>query len=290
MRPDPQDRSVEPLRPSRPSMGLILAGLAIAGALAWFLLFRDPVEPEPPPEPPSTQVTPPPITPAPELPPAPDIPEPPAAPEPEPVVEEPEVPPVPPPSLDTSDAELRVRLDEATDSQLVEMAAGQDHLVERLVGSIDSLSRGVREYKILPMPSPPGKFTVAPAGGAILLDPANYRRYDAYAQMVENLDTELLVTTFHRFRPLLEQAYAELGYEADDFDNTVIRMLDHILATPALDGATPVIKDEAIYRYADPELEGRSDLQKQLMRIGPENLARVQRQAANLRRALLEGG
>ena len=109
----------------------------------------------------------------------------------EPEAQEPAVPPVPPPSLETSDEELRQRLGEATDSPLVATAAGKDHLVERLADSIDSLSRGLLAYKALPLPAPQGKFAVMPSGGKVLLDPANYRRYDAYAQMIEDINASL---------------------------------------------------------------------------------------------------
>jgi hypothetical protein len=290
MHADPQDRRVETTRPRGPSRGIILAAVAVIAAVAWYMFGGQPEEPPPaPPEPP--QIAPEPVTPKPaaELPPAPDIPEPQPAPEPPPEVQEPVVPPEPPPTLEGSDEELRLRLGAATDSPLVATAAGKDQLVERLAGSIDSLSQGVPAYKALPLPPPPGKFAVAPAGSKLVLDPVNFQRYDAHAQMIEGLDTELLVSTFHRFRPLLEEAYAGLGHEAEDFDNAVIRFLDQVLATQPLDGAAELVKSEAVYKYADPELEARSELQKLLMRMGPENLERVQNQAANLRAALLSG-
>ena len=40
----------------------------------------------------------------------------------------------------------------------------------------------------------------------------------------------------------------------------------------------------------DPDLEQRTALEKQLLRMGPENVARIQEQARALRTALLAGG
>lgn len=288
MQPDPQDRSIVSSKPGGPPIGLILAAVVIIAAIAYFWIGRDEPAPAPDAATPPTVVTPASV-PVAELPPAPDIPEPQALPEPEPAEPESLVPAVPPPTLEASDGELRLRLGEATDSPLVATTAGKDHLVDRLAGAVNSMSQGVLAYKALPLPPPGGKFAVAPAGGTLLLDPLTYKRYDPYAQMIENLDTETLVATFHRFRPLLEDAYAELGNRAEDFDNALVRLLDHILATPPLEGTVVLVKDEAVYKYADPELERRSDLQKQLMRTGPENLARVQAQAQRLREALLPG-
>ena len=40
------------------------------------------------------------------------------------------------------------------------------------------------------------------------------------------------------------------------------------------------------YEFADPRLEGLSSIEKQLLRLGPENLERVQTKAAELAAAL----
>jgi hypothetical protein len=42
-----------------------------------------------------------------------------------------------------------------------------------------------------------------------------------------------------------------------------------------------------MYRYADPQLEELVPLQKQLLRMGPENIRRIKLQARALREGLL---
>ena len=197
---------------------------------------------------------------------------------------------IPPSTLETSDEELRERLADVSDSTLLESALVTDNLVERGTALVDSFSRGVLMPKLLPLPAPAGPFAVTETEGVVTIDPASYERYDDHASTIEALDTETLVTTFHRFRPLLEETYASLGYEADDFDNALIRALDRVLDTPEIDAPIPVEKHEAIYRFADPDLEQRPGVQKQLLRMGPENIARIKRQASALREALLAGG
>lgn len=291
MRPDPEDRSIQDSPPQGLPIVRIVLGLLAIAAIAYGLLGGGDPEPTPAaPEPPL--VVTPAVLPEPELPPAPDIPEPAPVLVPESAVveEEPEEPPEPPEpaaTLETSDEELRLRMAQASDSPLLADITATDDLVERGTAAVDTLSRGGMVYKLLPAPPVKGKFAVQQSDGQLLLDPANYQRYDSYAQMIENLDTDALVAAFHRFRPLLEQTYASLGYRAEDFDNTLIRALDRILATPAVEGPIPLVKSEALYKYVNPALEQRGDLEKQLIRIGPQNLARVQRQAQQLRSALL---
>ena len=102
-----------------------------------------------------------------------------------------------------------------------------------------------------------------------------------------SVDTALLVGTFHRFRPLFEQAYGELGHKPANFDNAVIATLDLILAAREIEGPIPLQRKSVMYTYADPGLEKLPPLQKQLLRMGPDNTRLIKQYAAELRAALL---
>ena len=218
--------------------------------------------------------------PEPELPPAADIPrkpEPPAA-----VVSE-----EPPPTLETSDQELREGLSTQSSSVLFNTALANENLIERSVSIVDVLSRGALPFKALPITPPSEKFSVHTIDGEHYMNVESYHRYDSYAQTISELDSQTLTRTFERFRPLLEQSYAGLGYPADDFDNALIRALDRVLATPQLRKPIVLKKKESVYIYADTEIEQLTEMQKLLLRMGPDNIALIQAQAKDLRDALL---
>jgi len=285
MQPRPEDHLSQNTPKSGPRWGLIIGAAVIVGLILAFFVPRNT-------EPPSLALTEPETSAAaePELPPAPDIPErqtasqPPAEPNAVDVSSSTEAPL----TLETGDAELRARLAGAGDSTLLEEALGSDNLLERSVSLLDGFSRGVVLYKVLPIAPPSGEFAVMESGDQVLMDPANYQRYDAQVSAIEALDTATVVDIFHRFRPLLEATYAGLGQKPEEFDNALIRTLDRILATPRIDEPIELVRHVASYRYADPELERKSGLQKQLLRMGPDNIARLQAQALALRNALLE--
>jgi hypothetical protein len=46
-------------------------------------------------------------------------------------------------------------------------------------------------------------------------------------------------------------------------------------------------KKESVYIYADTQVEQLTEMQKLLLRMGPDNLALIQAQAKDLREALL---
>jgi len=285
MQIDPEDRLTDREPSQSSSNKTLLIGVILVIAIAAVVYFYE-TQPEPvtqaPPPPPPTIVTP---EPEPEQAPAQDIPEPVQAMPLEPNLPEPE--PAPALTLEASDDELRQDLAEAGDSDLLTAVLTNDDLVQRGTSMIDGMSRGILLGKVLPIAPPKGKFTTVTEQGDEYMDPAGYERYNNYAQSIEALDTETLASTFHRFRPLLEEAYGTLGYPKEDFDNALIRALDSVLLTPEITEPIELEREEAIYQYADPELEELSDLQKQLIRMGPDNTAKIKRQAAALRAALL---
>ena len=216
----------------------------------------------------------------------PDIPEP----EPVPVTEElPEEPNEPEPALTLADS------DEPVQAALAPLVAGSalapaldnTDLLQRAASLIDASSQGRAFHEVLKLPPPEEKFSVIERDGAHYVNPASFQRYDAYAQAITALDPQLLADAFHSFRPLLEEAYASLGYEEEDMDNALVRALDQVIATPELQHPAQLEKDITTWHYTDESLEELPSLSKLLLRMGPENQALVQAQAKAIRAALL---
>jgi hypothetical protein len=220
------------------------------------------------------------------LPPAADIP-----PRPEPVatvvLESPAQPVVALPALADSDALVREQLAAAGARSPLDRLLQQQNLIQQGAALIDGFSRGVVLRKLLPIDSPAQAFSVLEQDGQLLMNPAGYARFDELVAAVAALDTAVLMDTFHTLRPLYEEAFGQLGLSPAGFDNAVIRMLDRILATPEIEGPIALTRKSVLYRYADPQLEELVPLQKQLLRMGPENIRRIKLQARALREGLL---
>ena len=260
---------------------LIVAILALAWVL-WDTLQQREVE-ETPVETAAVAVA---VEPVEQLPPAEDIPRPvtPAG-EPDNLASEPGPAPLPP--LADSDPLMREQLAAAGMGPELDQLEAEENLVQLGTALVDGFSRGVVQYKLLPVKRPSEPFEVRREGEQLYMDPAGYARYDEYAEAIATLDTQALVSSFHRMRPLYEQAYAQLGLDPEAFDNAVIRMLDHVLQTPEIDGPVALTRKSVMYQYADPQLEQLSPVQKQLLRMGPDNLRRIKEQASALRGGLL---
>jgi hypothetical protein len=191
------------------------------------------------------------------------------------------------PALADSDALVREQLAAAGASPPLDRLLQQQNLIQQGAALIDGFSRGLVLRKLLPIDPPAEAFSVLEQDGQVLMNPAGYARFDALVAAFAALDTAVLVDTFHTLRPLYEEAFGQLGLNPDEFDNAVIRMLDRILATPEIDGPIALTRKSVLYRYADPQLEELVPLQKQLLRMGPENIRRIKLQARALREGLL---
>ncbi|MGD9662789.1 MAG: DUF3014 domain-containing protein, partial [Porticoccaceae bacterium] len=88
-------------------------------------------------------------------------------------------------------------------------------------------------------------------------------------------------------RPLLESAYGDLGYPADKFDNSLIAAIDQVLAAPEIDSAIALKSESVAYQFADPALESLPAIQKQMVRMGPANTAKIKVHLRQVRQALL---
>ncbi|RLQ21994.1 DUF3014 domain-containing protein [Seongchinamella sediminis] len=290
MQVDSEDRyAPEQDSPGLPKLPIALAVLALVIGIAWYFSGSSP-EPEPPAAELITPVpaeSPPPLAPPPA--PAPDIPAPTTigtdTSDPNDTVIEPE--PEPELTLEDSDPVVRETLAPALDNSVFAQALRQDDLLERGTAFIDAAGKGSLLNKVFTLPPPEGKFEVREEAGRVVMDPATYARYDDYAEAIGALDPETLAAAFHRFRPLLEQAYGNLGYPQEDMDNSLIRALDQVIAAPVLDEPPALKQHVTTYTYADESLEELPPIAKQLLRMGPDNQRIIQDQARALRAALL---
>jgi len=102
-------------------------------------------------------------------------------------------------------------------------------------------------------------------------------------------DTDRIVETYQRFYPLLQQAYVSLGYPDGYFNDRVVEVIDHLLATPQPEEPILLIRPHVLYQYADADLEALSSGQKLLIRTGSNNTASIKQFLGELRARIAIG-
>ena len=209
-----------------------------------------------------------------------------------PVVTEvqPKIPPAPVVSEETGDQYARESIDAVNGGKALAQFVAGDYVVERAVAIIDALRRGEVPYKLLPVGKPSTTFPISDNGLRVTLDTAGFSRYNGFAQWVGGLNTPALVSLLNDYEMIATQALTRVGVTDFDIRSALLAATTQILSTPQVSVDAELMRREANWVYMDPELEALSSLQKQVLRMGPENADIVQQKARDIRGALLDDG
>ena len=161
------------------------------------------------------------------------------------------------------------------------------NLIAQLVATIDSLDREpaplrTRAIKALP------KLPVVDTTGnkpddKIFLSAKNSERYQPLTMALQTVGGKTLAELYLRYYPLFQQAYVELGFPQGYFNDRLIKIIDHLLATPEVKEPIPLVRPKVLYQFADPDLERRSSGQKILLRLGTDNARAIKAKLREIR-------
>ncbi len=260
----------------QPSKGLIAGVFVICLALILFFGFFNSEEPK------VIETAPTPIVVAPV---APIIEEEPVIVEVEPVIEpiveviEEIVEVEPLPTLDESDSWLQEKLPSLTWRKELLKLVINDDMIRRFVVFTDNFSQGLVAYEHSPLVAPSTGFSATEeksdnnnSKSKWQWDETSAKRFSLYVDLLRSVDTDSLVEWYVELKPLIDQAYSELGYPDDDFSDvlqsTITRVLDMELPKEPIE----LVRPSVMYRYKDIETEALDDADKLLLRLGKENL------------------
>ena len=187
------------------------------------------------------------------------------------------------PPLDDSDAYFLLEVENGF-GQAIAALLKREAVIDRLVASIDNLTRAEIPEKVRPVNQLEQSFRPdRNQAGELVLGPSSYLRYDALVAYLYYADVDTVYDTYRRFYPLFQRAYERLGYPDAYFNDRLVEVIDHLLATPEHEGPIALVQPKVLYEFADPDLESLSSGQKLLLRMGPDNAATTKRLLARLR-------
>lgn len=189
------------------------------------------------------------------------------------------------PQLDGSDEAVRAALSDTLGKPPVEAFLVPKEFVRRFVALVDSLDRHPVPLEFRPVKHVEGvPITQPKAGGDLfVLQPEDAKRYTPWVTALQAADTQKLVDLYLRYYPLMQKAYEDLGYPGKYFNDRVVQIIDHLLATPEVDGPIELVRPKVLFQFADPALEQRSWGQKTLIRMGQDNTAAVKAKLVQIR-------
>jgi len=183
------------------------------------------------------------------------------------------------PELDDSDAWLRSLIGQlSAHPELAEWLV-TDEMVRRFVAIVDNLAEGTSPRSHLPFMEPEAVFKVVEKDGRTYVDPASYQRYDTAVEVVTSIDSAGAAQLYTALLPLFREAYRDLGYPGQSFDDAMQMALGRLMETPVVRGDVEVVSKISSYELADPTLEELPSACKNFLRFGPKNLRQLQAKA-----------
>ena len=190
------------------------------------------------------------------------------------------------PPLDQSDALVRKLVAALSSHPMVGRWLTTNGLIRNFAVVVENIAYGMLPTGHLRPLRPAGMFRVLDRNGALTIDPRTYARYDGLADAVASVDTAGAAKLYAGLKPRLQEAYGELGRQ-EPYDQVLERAIVVLLRVPRPPDTVRIEPAGAVeYKYADPRLEGLTQPQKQLLRMGPRNIAIIQGKLRDLALAI----
>jgi hypothetical protein len=189
------------------------------------------------------------------------------------------------PPLDSTDTLVRELVGGLSSHPVIASWLATDRLIVNFVTVTGRIADGKTPVAELKALGPVAPFRIRNTHGGATIDPASYRRYDRYAQAVSAIDARGAAHVYQTLKPRIDEADRNFG-GSGTFDPEVERAIVELLKVPVVEGEVPLRTTGIGYAYVDPNLESLSAAQKQLLRMGPENVRTVQAKLREVAAAL----
>ncbi len=152
-----------------------------------------------------------------------------------------------------------------------------ENIIKLWVVAANDFSQNLRPYKHFRHFKLTQPFQVETNDSGIYITEQGYQRYNVLASAVHAVNVESALNLYEKYRPLLQQVFATFDYpEQYKLEDVIKKAASSILQAPLLDGKVRVIKPTVYYKFAEQKLEALSPVQKQMIRMGPENTRIIQ--------------
>jgi hypothetical protein len=173
-----------------------------------------------------------------------------------------------------------------------------DDFVRHVVATVDNLPRSHASWTVWPVNRTTGRFTTMVVETASsqteIISADNAARYAPFVKFIESVDSARAVALYVQMYPLFQKAYEELGFPKRYFNDRLVEVVDHLLATPVMTepirvklvevkGSVKSLQPWTRYEFADPALEQLSAGQKIMLRVGPDNQRRLKAKLRDFR-------
>ncbi|MDG1751840.1 MAG: DUF3014 domain-containing protein [Thalassotalea sp.] len=180
------------------------------------------------------------------------------------------------PTLAESDAWLEEKLPTITWRKELLKLVIDDDMIRRFVVFTDNFSQGILAYEHSPLIKPTASFSgreINEDGQVVIKwDETSSRRFSLYVDLLRSVDSETLVSWYFELKPLVDEAYQELGYPEENFTDILQDAITKVLDMEIPKESIELVRPSVMYQYKNEEIEKLDDAEKLMLRLGKENL------------------
>jgi hypothetical protein len=192
------------------------------------------------------------------------------------------------PPLDQSDDIVTGMFRLLSQNPLVTRLLATPRLVRQIALVVQQIGDGRTPADLLPTLRPASRLNML---GDHLgpVDPKSYARWNAATSALTSIDPNNAAQIYVNTKALFDAAYRDLGHPNGDFDESIVRAIQTLAATPAVAGNPELIRHPdrpGYFEHSDPKLGSALPVQKQFLLIGPENRQQVMAWLKSLAAAL----
>ena len=180
------------------------------------------------------------------------------------------------PPLDHTDPIVRQLVERLSSHPTVAAWLTTDGLIMNFVMVTARIANGETPVGELKALGPIPRFRTSGPDEKRSIDPSSYRRYDRHAAAVSALDARGAARLYATLEPRIAEGYKRLGSADGEFDRVLERAIVELLRVPVIDGEIALVPHGLVYAFEDPRLQELSAPQKQLLRMGPQNVRAIQ--------------
>ncbi|RFF26636.1 MULTISPECIES: DUF3014 domain-containing protein [unclassified Wenzhouxiangella] len=196
--------------------------------------------------------------------------------------------PEPLPDLADSDTAALEALASLLGNDFVQQWIKPEFVIPRAVSVINSLEGEAPALKSLPVRTLDTEPLTEESGDGekLLWTEANTARYESLVASIESIPADEAAMLYRRYYPLFQEAWQELGETEPYFNDRLIDVVDHLLATPEVELPFEVVPYEGRLHFADEALQEESWGRKLLIRMGPDQAAAIKQWLRDFRQEL----
>jgi hypothetical protein len=180
------------------------------------------------------------------------------------------------PLLEESDSWIKEKLPTLTWRKELLKLVIDDDIIRRLVVFTDNFTQGIIAYEHSLLVKPKTAFfarELEQDGQPMLKwNETSSRRFSLYVDLLRSLDSDTLISWYFELKPLIDQAYGELGYPDSDFTDVLQDAITKVLDMDIPKSSLDLVRPSVMFQFKDQNIEQQDDVEKFMLRLGKENL------------------